>query len=111
MKKILALIALIPLAVLAGNDLIITWTPNAASESNQLYRVYLSTNATAFVLAGAVAAPSFTISNVAPGTYGASITASNLWGESARSAPVYTAGPILLPSVPTGVTIFIRSVP
>jgi len=96
-------------SVFSQGILDIRWNANPAGESNQLYRVYVSTNSTTvFALAGTTVGTTFTIANVPPGTYGASITASNIWGETAKSPPVYTAGPTMIPSVPTGVSILIR---
>jgi len=96
-------------AAAAQSVLEIRWLPNPVSDSNQLYRVYVSTNSTTvFGLAGGTTGTVFSITNVPPGVYGASITASNIWGETAKSPPVYTAGPAMVPSVPSGVSILIR---
>ncbi len=107
MKYLLALL-LSTFSICAGNDLFINWNHNPPGESNQLYRVYISQNSTnAFTLAGSTTNNSLVISNVAAGTYGASITASNIWGESPLSPPVFTTGPVTVPSVPVGTTITI----
>lgn len=117
MKKLLTIAFLLPLlqsTVLAGTDLVISWTPNPAAESNQLYRVYMSTNPlTVFGLAGLTTSPTLTISNVPAGTYGISVSASNIWKESQGSAPVYAfiSVPSIVSTMPTGVGIFIRSSP
>ena len=108
MKEILAVLAVGLVSASAANDLVINWNPNPAGESNQLYRIYVSTNAAAQVFAGSTAGTSFVVPNVPPGTYCASITSSNVWQEGAKSAPVCSVGPVIVPSVPSGVTVTIR---
>lgn len=111
MKYIIAVVAclLAFISVNAGTDLVINWLPNPPGESNQLYRVYVATNSTTvFALAGGTTDTTFVVSNIITGTYGVSITASNIWGENAMSPPVYGAGPFAIPSTVTGVNVFIR---
>lgn len=112
MKTLLAMLLLGTLAAKAQvNVLDAAWVPNPAAQSNQLYRVYVSTNSGPFGLAGSTVGTTFSITNVQPGTYGVSITASNIWGETAKSPPVFISGPVMLPTVPTGVTLNLRQLP
>ena len=108
MKSILAILAISLASAQAANDLVINWNPNPAGESNQLYRVYVSTNAAAQVFSGSTVGTSFVVPNIPAGTYCASITASNVWQEGSKSTPVCSVGPVIVPSTPTGVTVTIR---
>jgi len=108
MKAILAVLALGLASAQAANDLVINWNANPVGESNVLYRVYVSTNAAAQALSGSTVGTSFVVPNIPAGTYCASVTASNVWQESAKSAPICSVGPVIVPSSPSGVTVTIR---
>jgi len=108
MKSILVVLAIGLASANAANDLVINWNPNPAGESNVLYRVYVSTNAMPQVISGSTVGTSFIVPNIPAGTYCASVTASNVWQEAAKSTPVCSVGPVIVPSTPTGVTVTIR---
>lgn len=109
MKTIFLLVALLCAPLLAAaQNLVISWTPNPVAESNQLYRVYISTNGGPVGLAAFTAGTTVTLSGVPFGSYAISMTASNVWRETAQSVPVtVVVSPVL--AAPVAVTAAIRS--
>jgi hypothetical protein len=108
MKSILCALVLSLVSAKAANDLVVNWNAIPAGESNILYRVYVSTNGAAATFSGSTTGTSFAVLNIPAGTYCAQVTSSNIWQESAKSPLVCSVGPVIVPSVPNGVTVTIR---
>jgi ABC-type spermidine/putrescine transport system permease subunit II len=113
MKRLLILpLLLLCTIAFAAVDLNITWNAVPASYSNQLYRVYISTNNGPFLLAWTSTATNVIIPNVPGGLYCASITASNVWGEQpVKSIPGCALGPVTVPPVVTNVNVLLQNSP
>jgi hypothetical protein len=101
MKKCIALVALLALAVSSTFGLTVLWSPNDPSEQITNYRVYWAQGIAPFqFLADTGTNTSYTITNAAPGVYRFYVTAINFWSlESDPSTIVSTPPPATTPKM------------
>jgi hypothetical protein len=85
----------------------ISWSPIPANQSNQLYRVYVSTNNGPFLYAVGTTGTTVFLSNVAPGLWCARVTSSNIWTEQIPSDPACALGPVVVPDKVTNVNVLL----
>lgn len=113
MKTLFTILALFIAAALNAADVSLAWDPNNPPGTVSKFTVYQK-NGTNWVKKGETAGTTFTVTGLTPGVHTFAVTATNTWGESARSNEQTTPAPANPPAnlrITTIVDVIVQPAP